>query len=77
MIKLLAITLAARQERFDFIFANKSCNPSFDSNGWYRPWKRRNMEFNSSIYQPNGGNITEIGETDENVIHLNADEKKI
>jgi hypothetical protein len=44
----------AIDERVDFIFANKRCTPTFDSNGWCRPWKRRHVEFNSCIYQPNG-----------------------
>jgi hypothetical protein len=45
---------AALEEGLEFIFANKACKPPFDGNGWYRPWKRRNMEFNSCIYQPQG-----------------------
>ena len=45
---------AALEERIEFIFANKACKPSFDPAGWYRPWKRRNIEFNSCIYQPMG-----------------------
>lgn len=28
---------AALEERLDFIFANKSCKPSFDPGGWYQP----------------------------------------
>jgi hypothetical protein len=45
---------ATLEERLEFIFANKSCKPPFDPAGWYRPWKRRNIEFNSCIYQPQG-----------------------
>jgi hypothetical protein len=45
---------AALEERLEFIFANKSCKPSFDPEGWYRPWKRRDVEFNSCVYQPHG-----------------------
>lgn len=45
---------AALGERLDFIFANKSCKPCFDPAGWYRPWKRRDIEFNSCVYQPLG-----------------------
>ena len=45
---------AAIEERLDFIFANKSCKPPFDPAGWHRPWKRRDIEFNSCIYQPLG-----------------------
>jgi hypothetical protein len=45
---------AALEERIEFIFANKVCKPPFNPNGWYRPWKRRNIEFNSCVYQPQG-----------------------
>jgi hypothetical protein len=43
---------AAIAERLEFIFANKVCKPPFDPAGWYRPWKRLNVEFNSCVYQP-------------------------
>ncbi|MCG8701736.1 MAG: transposase, partial [Bacteroidales bacterium] len=39
---------------FDFIIANKGCEPPFDPQGWYRPWKRKDTEFNSCVYQPTG-----------------------
>jgi hypothetical protein len=39
---------------FQFIIANKRCNPPFDSKGWYRPWKRKHFEYNSCIYKPIG-----------------------
>lgn len=39
---------------FDFIFANKACDPVFDPSTWYRPYKRKDIEFNSCIYQPGG-----------------------
>lgn len=45
---------AAVEERLDFIFANKSCKPFFDPENWYQPWKRREVEFNSCVYQPIG-----------------------
>jgi hypothetical protein len=45
---------AALEEGLEFIFANKSCKPPFDPVGWYRPWRRRNIEFNSCVYQPHG-----------------------
>jgi hypothetical protein len=48
---------AAIEEGLDFIFANKSCKPPFDPAGWYRPWKRRDIEFNSCVYQPLGWGI--------------------
>jgi hypothetical protein len=45
---------AAIESGFQFIFGNKGCNPSFDPDGWYRPRKRQDIEFNSCIYQPMG-----------------------
>jgi hypothetical protein len=39
---------------FDFIIANKGCQPPFDPNTWYRPFKRKNIEYNSCVYQPGG-----------------------
>ncbi len=45
---------AVLEEGFEFIFANKGCHPVFDLNGWYRPWKTLNIEFNSCMYQPQG-----------------------
>ena len=45
---------AALQAGFDFIFANKSCRPPFDPSSWYRPKKRKNIEYNSCIYTPIG-----------------------
>jgi len=39
---------------YDFIIANKRCDPPFDPGSWYRPWKRKNIEYNSCIYQPFG-----------------------
>ncbi len=43
---------AAMQAGFDFIIANRGCTPVFDSNQWYRPFKRKQLEYNSCIYQP-------------------------
>jgi hypothetical protein len=40
------------QAGFDFIIANRGCTPVFDSNQWYRPFKRKQLEYNSCIYQP-------------------------
>jgi len=37
---------------FNFIIANKRCNPSFDSQRWYRPRKKQPYEYNSCMYQP-------------------------
>jgi len=48
---------ACIQAGFDFIIANKGCNPTFDPNNWYRPWKRKNIEYNSCVYQPGGWGV--------------------
>jgi len=45
---------AAIQAGYDFIIANKGCTPVFDPSGWYRPCKRKAIEFNSCFYQPFG-----------------------
>jgi len=45
---------ACIEAQFDFIIANKGCNPPFDPNNWYRPLKRKNIEYNSCEYQPTG-----------------------
>ena len=45
---------AAIEAGFEFIIANKRCDPPFDSNGWYRPWKRKDIEYNSCVYKPIG-----------------------
>ncbi len=39
---------------FNFIIANKRCNPLFDPQLWYRPKKSQPYEYNSCIYQPSG-----------------------
>ena len=39
---------------FNFIIANKRCNPPFDSQLWYQPYKRQPYAFNSCLYQPMG-----------------------
>jgi hypothetical protein len=39
---------------FQFIIANKRCNPPFESSRWYQPYKRQEVEFNSCTYQPIG-----------------------
>jgi hypothetical protein len=45
---------AALEEGFDFIIANKGCRPPFDPKTWYRPRKRKAIEYNSCVYQPTG-----------------------
>jgi len=39
---------------FKFIIANRGCTPIFDPDTWYRPHKRKPIEYNSCIYQPGG-----------------------
>jgi hypothetical protein len=48
---------ACMEAGFDFIIANKGCEPAFDPNTWYRPWKRKNIEYNSCVYQPGGWKV--------------------
>jgi hypothetical protein len=43
---------AAMEAGFDFIIANKGCTPVFDRDQWYRPFKRKPLEYNSCFYQP-------------------------
>ncbi len=46
---------AALQEGYDFIFANKQCEPIFTQSAWYRIRRRtEDAEFNSCMYQPTG-----------------------
>ena len=45
---------ALRKCGFDFIIANKGCTPPFDPTTWYRPLKRKDIEYNSCVYQPTG-----------------------
>ncbi len=45
---------AAIEAEFDFIIANKHCTPVFDTELWYQPFKRKQIEYNSCIYQPGG-----------------------
>ena len=45
---------AAMECGFDFIIANKRCNPPFERDAWYQPWKRRDIQYNSCVYQPIG-----------------------
>jgi len=45
---------AAMQAGFDFIIANRGCTPVFDTDQWYQPFKRKQIEYNSCIYQPGG-----------------------
>jgi hypothetical protein len=45
---------ASIQAGFKFIIANRRCTPVFDPGNWYRPFKRKAIEYNSCIYQPAG-----------------------
>lgn len=42
------------EEGYNFIFANKGCNPPFDPRLWYQPNKKQACEYNSCVYQPQG-----------------------
>ncbi len=42
---------------FQFIIANKRCDPPFDPTAWYRPWKRKDIEYNSCTYNPIGWDV--------------------
>lgn len=42
------------QNGFNFIIANKRCDPPFEGQDWYRPKKGQPYEYNSCIYQPMG-----------------------
>jgi hypothetical protein len=42
---------------FQFIIANKGCDPPFDPNAWYRPWKRKDIQYNSCTYKPIGWDV--------------------
>ena len=42
---------------FEFIIANKLCDPPFEPQGWYQPYKRKAFEYNSCVYQPIGWKI--------------------
>jgi hypothetical protein len=46
--------LASIEAGFKFIIANRGCTPTFETNKWYRPFKRKPFEYNSCIYQPGG-----------------------
>jgi hypothetical protein len=45
---------ASIEAGFKFIIANRRCTPIFDPNKWYRPFKRKTIEYNSCFYQPIG-----------------------
>ena len=45
---------AAIDAGFDFIIGNRGCTPVFDADKWYRPFKRKPIEYNSCLYQPGG-----------------------
>jgi len=45
---------AAMDAGFDFIIANRGCTPVFDPANWYKPFKRKAIEYNSCTYQPGG-----------------------
>ena len=46
--------LASIEAGFKFIIANRGCTPTFETDKWYRPFKRKPFEYNSCVYQPGG-----------------------
>jgi hypothetical protein len=46
--------LACIEAGFKFIIANRGCTPTFETDKWYRPFKRKPFEYNSCVYQPGG-----------------------
>lgn len=44
----------AKEEGYDFIFCNKSCNPTFEASQWYKAKKSDSIEYNEVMYQPIG-----------------------
>jgi len=49
---------AAIEAGFQFIIANKGCKPPFDPKGWCRPWKRKDIQYNSCTYKPIGWGVS-------------------
>jgi hypothetical protein len=45
---------ASIEAGFKFIMANRGCTPIFEMDKWYRPFKRKPLEYNSCIHQPQG-----------------------
>ena len=45
---------ASIEAGFKFIIANRGCTPVFNPDDWYRPFKRKAIEYNSCFYQPIG-----------------------
>jgi len=39
---------------YTFIIGNRGCTPVFPDDQWYRPFKRKDIEYNSCVYQPGG-----------------------
>jgi hypothetical protein len=48
---------AAMEEGYDFIIANKKARCPFDPDQWYRPRKRKPLQYNSCTYQPMGWGV--------------------
>jgi len=48
---------AAITAGFEYIIANRGCDPPFDTKGWYKPFKRKDIEYNSCIYTPIGWGV--------------------
>ncbi len=48
---------AAIAAGFEYIIANRGCHPPFDTKGWYKPFKRKDIQYNSCIYTPIGWGV--------------------
>jgi hypothetical protein len=48
---------ACIEEGFHFILANKGARPPFDPKMWYKPKKRKPVEYNSCTYKPMGWEV--------------------
>ena len=48
---------ACIEEGFAFIIANKGARPPFDPKMWYKPKKRKPIEYNSCTYKPVGWKV--------------------
>jgi hypothetical protein len=45
------------EEGYDFIVGNKQCEPDFDPQAWYRPWRAEEKEYNSCVFKPFGWKV--------------------
>ena len=48
---------AAEAAGFEYIIANRGCDPPFDAKEWYQPLKRKDIQYNSCTYTPTGWGV--------------------